>query len=59
MNQFLKDVLLSWVKYSNKVKIENNSDILATPISLFFPQWFKHGITYIGDLIKKRLELLE
>ena len=61
MNQFWKDMLLSWVKYSNKVKIENNSDILASPIwynpdisqtSLFFPQWFKHGITYIGDLIK-------
>ena len=61
MNQFWKDVLLSWVKYSNKVKMENNSDILAAPIwynpdisqtTLFFPQWFKHGITYIGDLIK-------
>ena len=47
MNQFWKDVLLSWVKYSNKVKIENNSDILASPIwynpdisqtTLFLPQ---------------------
>ena len=48
MNQFWKDVLLSWVKYSSKVKIENNSDILASPIwyypdisqtTLFFPQY--------------------
>ena len=67
MNQFWKDVLLSWVKYSNKVKIENNSDILASPIwynpdisqtTLFFPQWFKHGITYIGDLIKNNWSFL-
>ena len=60
-NRFWKEILLSSVKFSKKNKIQSNLDILASllwynpdasNITLFFPNWFKHGIIYVGIFSK-------
>ena len=57
-NQFWKDVFLAWIKISRPVKsnidfiysvLWYNPDISDTP--LFYPTWFRNGITFVGDIL--------
>ena len=52
--------MTSWKKLSDNTTISNSNDILASPlwynpkiskIELNLPNWSKHGITYVGDLL--------
>ena len=59
-NDFWKETLISWRKLSDNTPISNSSDILASPLwynpkiskmELNLPNWSKHGISYVGDLL--------
>ena len=59
-NEFWKETLTSWKKLSDNTPMNNSNDILASPLwynpkiskmELSLPNWSKHGITYVGDLL--------
>ena len=59
-NQFWQEVFLCWQMLIQKKSISNRSEILASVIwhnpdtsdtPLFFLNWYKHGITYVADIL--------
>ena len=59
-NNFWKDVLQAWVGLCENLSIETSEQLLSSPIwynprissaTLYFPNWFRHGIESIGDVV--------
>ena len=59
-NQFWQEVFLCWQMLIQKKTISNRNEILASVLwhnpdisdtPLFFLNWYKHGITYVADIL--------
>ena len=66
-NVFWKEVLTFWCSFCQNNFINNNSQIMSTPIwcnpkiskqQLFFSKWYKNGIFYVGDLVNNEGKIL-
>ena len=67
LNPFWQKVFEYWEEYCKHLKVKTNEDIMTSSIwlnpkissgSLFLPDWYKHGINTIGDIINAQGSVL-
>ena len=60
INQFWKVVFIYFKEFSRDITVQSNKDIFCSSLwynthvgtgNIFFPDWFKHGIRIVGDVI--------